>query len=94
MLSYRSLGGHSALTWSAMYGHTDIVEILLDHGAVLDYEDDHMHRAAELIQLMYRHRLYHKNRGTWNKLVAAKWQMKDIAHYFMLKSLKQLLELK
>jgi ankyrin repeat protein len=86
MLSYRSLGGHSALTWSAMYGHTDIVEILLDHGAVLDYEDDHMHRAAELIQLMYRHRLYHKNRGTWNKLVAAKWQMKDIAHYFMLKS--------
>ena len=25
------------------------MEILLDHGAVLDYEDDHVHRAASLI---------------------------------------------
>ena len=86
MLSYRSLGGHSALTWAAMYGNTDIVEILLDHGAVLDYEDDHMHRAAGLIQIMYRHRLYHKYRGKWNKLVSAKWQMRDIGHMFLLKS--------
>ena len=86
MLSYRSLGGHSALTWAAMYGNTDIVEILLDHGSILDYEDDHMHRAAGLIQIMYRHRLYHKNRGKWNKLVSAKRQMRDIAHMFLLKS--------
>ncbi len=86
MLSYRSLGGHSALTWAAMYGHTDTVEILLDHGAVLDYEDDHVHRAASLIQLQWRHVLYHKNRGPWGKLVAAQFQMRDIAHMFLLKS--------
>ena len=86
MLSYRSLGGHSALTWASMYGHTDTVEILLDHGAVLDFEDDHVHRAAALIQLRWRYLLYLKTREQRTKLNSANFMLREIAHSFLLKS--------
>ena len=63
LLSYRSEGGHNALTWACANGKTDMVAVLIDHGASLAYEDDHYQLAAKIIQYKWRYVLYKRNRG-------------------------------
>ena len=36
LLAYRTIRGHTALTYATMYGNEEIVHLLLDHGAGLD----------------------------------------------------------
>ena len=86
LLAYRSEGGHNALTWAAMNGKTDMVEILIDHGASVTYEDDHIQLAAKLIQAQWRFVQYKRNRGKWHKLVALKFKMAEIAHMFQMRN--------
>ena len=87
LLSYRSEGGHNALTWACANGKTDMVAVLIDHGASLVFEDDHYQLAAKIIQYKWRYVLYKRNRGEWNKLVSLTFKMAEIAHMFAMKSL-------
>ena len=87
LLSYRGESGHNALTWAAGNGRTEMVEILIDHGASLGYEDDHIQLAAKIIQYQYRYQLYKRRRGKWHKLVALKFKMKEIAHIFTMRNM-------
>lgn len=54
LLSASADGGHSALSWAATIGSADIVQLLLDRGAPVDFPDAVLHAAAAVAQLAWR----------------------------------------
>ena len=84
LLSYKTVGGHTALSWAAMAGNADIVRLLLDRGSALDYDDTFVHECVVLIQIVWR--AYHRRqtRPPWTRELSRQYQLEKLAYDFKL----------
>ncbi|GBG26494.1 Ankyrin repeat domain-containing protein 50 [Hondaea fermentalgiana] len=87
LLSARTQAGHTALSWAAMYGDVRVIELLLERGAAVDYEDDHRAIAATLVQATVRHYLKRKHRPAWTRALASQFRNEDLVFFYQLRRL-------
>jgi len=70
--------GHSLLSWAAVYGSSEIVELLLESGAPADVTDTRRKLSAVLIQTCFRGYLARISRPRWRKSLAASFWKEDL----------------
>lgn len=87
LLSARSSAGHCALSWAAMYGDVRVVELLLERGAAVEYEDEHRDVAIRLAQIVVKHYLRRKHRPPWSRALASQFRNEDLIFLFQVKKL-------
>ena len=59
MVSRRARTGHTAVSWAAAVGETDILGLLLSKGGPPAHQDQLLHMAAKVIQVAYhQHKFY------------------------------------
>ena len=54
-VNFRGPGGFNALNAAARNGHLEVVQYLVEHGAVIDQSDNHLHKTALLAASFQRH---------------------------------------
>ncbi len=59
IMSSKALNGHTVLSWAAANGNSDIMKVLLKHGAHTAIEERIIHSCATIIQILWRRRKHH-----------------------------------
>ena len=86
--------GHTALTWASHCGKPEVVDTLIDHGAELmvqlllqrgapmEYNDSFMNDAASLIQTAFQHHYWLQHRPKWTKTRSREYRERQLNHMF------------
>jgi len=85
LLTSRTTGGHTALSWAAMYGNVNVLSLLLEKGSPVEYEDDQITCAANILQLLARQFLNAVRRPKWTTALAMTFRQENIAFSLQLK---------
>ena len=84
LLSYKTVGGHTALSWAAALGNEDIVHLLIDRGASIDYDDSFVHECVVLVQIVWRAYYRRRTRPPWTRERSRQIQLENLGYKFQL----------
>ena len=84
LVAWKTRTGHSAIIWACMRGEAAIVQLLIEHGACVNFDSGHHDLAARAIQVVARHFLDKLNRPEWTPARSHAFHLRDMAYIFAL----------
>jgi ankyrin repeat protein len=78
--------GHTATSWCCAVGNPEMMKLLAKHGAPVNYTAFHMRLAAAIIQCKFRHYHWLCHRVPWSTGLSKEYRMREINHFFEMRS--------